>query len=185
MFSSYTKRVNNPCTWPAEEFVVQVGKSGAMKLQSRRGAQITEEGFKGPLSIIRRRPAQVREREKGFHGTYITGGCSVGIPLFSYTLYTSAMTETASTQDLPFNVTPRGTRSTIGEASSSAHGSRALSSWAQAGLRFAASDQAVIEARARILDSHPANSSSRNHEACGAYQASVQTLTYLTSRREL
>jgi len=95
------------------------------------------------------------------------------------------MTETASIQDLPFNVTPRGTRSTSGEASSSAHGSRALSSWAQAGLRFAASDQAMIEARARILDSHPATSSSRNHEACGAYQASVPTLTYLTSRREL
>ena len=146
---------------------------------------MTEEGFGGPLAIIRRRRAQVREREKGFLGTYVTGGCSVGIPLFSYTLYTSAMTETASTENLPFNVTHRGTRSTSGEASSNAHGSRALSSWAQAGLRFAANDQAMIEARARILDSHSATSPSSNREACGTYRASVQTLTYLTSRREL
>lgn len=33
---------------------------------------MTEEGFEGPLAIIRRRPAQVRKREKSFRGTYIT-----------------------------------------------------------------------------------------------------------------
>jgi len=127
---------------------------------------MTEEGSEEPLAIIRRRPAQVRKREEGFHGTYITEGCSVGIPLFLYTLYTSAMTETASSENIPSNVTHRRTSSTFGEASSSAHGSRALSSWAQAGLRFAASDQAMIEARARILDSHSATSSSSNRDAC-------------------
>lgn len=111
-----------------------------------------------------------QSEEKGFRGTYTTEGCSVGIPLFLHTLYTSAMMSTASTENLPFDVRHRGAHETTGEASFGTHGSRALASWVQAGLKFAASDQAVIEARARSLDSHSATCPNRNL-ACGAYHA--------------
>jgi len=89
----------------------------------------------------------------------------------SSVMYTSYPLETAPVRGLPLYVTPGGTNSTSGETSSSVPASGALSSWTQAGLRFAASDQAVIEARARILDSHSATSPSRNRDACGAYHA--------------
>lgn len=56
------------------------------------------------------------------------------------------MTETASTADLPFNVTRKRRSSANGGPSSSAP--RASSSRAQARLGFAANDQAMTEARA-------------------------------------
>ena len=61
-----------------------------------------------------------------------------------------------------------GARSTNSENwSTTTNRSEALSSWGEAGLRFGVNDQAVIEARAHILDCHRAPKRYLDSSACG------------------
>ena len=51
--------------------------------------------------------------------------------------------------------------------------SAAMSSWAQAGLRFAPNDQSTIEAKAHILDTHSASRGNVGRAACGKHAIAI------------
>ena len=51
--------------------------------------------------------------------------------------------------------------------------SEAMSSWTQAGLRFAPDDQSTIKARAHILDTHPVSRGNVGDAACSKHPIAI------------